>query len=35
MKNMYFRSENKNYIDLIDVKILDLTIRSTIRIKIS
>ena len=34
-KNIYFRSENKNRIDLIDAEILDLTIRSTIEIKIS
>ena len=30
---MYFRSENKNHIDLIDAEILDLTIRSTIGTK--
>ena len=35
IKNIYFRSKNKNHIDLIDAEILDLTIRSTIVIKIS
>ena len=35
MKNIYFKSENKNHIDLIDAEILDPTIRPTIGIKIS